>query len=47
MKVLVKKKSSGIRKGPEYLRSNLCQTGNSAIKTNSQFKDKYKGLTVR
>jgi transposase len=42
-----KKKSAKIRKGPKQLRSILCQVGNSAIKTNSQFKDKYKGLVIR
>lgn len=42
-----KKKSSKIRKGPKQLRSTLCQIANSAVKTNSQFKDKYKGLVIR
>lgn len=42
-----KKKSGKIRKGPKQLRSILCQVSNSAIKTNSQFKDKYKGLVIR
>ena len=42
-----KKKSCKIRKGPKQLRSTLCQTANAAIKTNSQFKDKYKGLVIR
>jgi transposase len=42
-----KKKSGKIRKGSKQLRSILCQVANSAIKTNSQFKDKYKGLVIR
>lgn len=42
-----KKKSSKIRKGPKHLRPTLCQIANAAIKTNSQFKDRYKGLVIR
>ncbi len=42
-----KKKSSKTRNGPKNLRSTLCQIANAAIKTSSQFKDKYKGLAIR
>ena len=42
-----KKKSGKTRKGNRYLRSLLCEMANAAIKTNSQFKGKYKGLVIR
>lgn len=42
-----KKKNSKTRNGPKNLRTTLCQIANTAIKTNSQFKDKYKGLVIR
>ena len=42
-----KQKSGKTRKGNQYLRRTLCETANAAIKTVSQFKDKYKTLTVR
>ena len=42
-----KQKSGKTRKSNQYLRRTLCETANAAIKTASQFKDKYKTLTVR
>jgi|SRR3990167_1625010 len=42
-----KQKSGKTRKGNQYLRRVLCETANAAIKTKSQFKDKYQTLVVR
>lgn len=42
-----KRKSGKTRKGNRYLRSLMCEIANAAIKTNSQFKGKYKGLVIR
>lgn len=42
-----KQKSGKTRKGNQYLRRVLCETANAAIKTTSQFKDKYQTLVVR
>jgi transposase len=42
------KRSSGrTRKGNRQLRHVLCELANGAVKTNSQFKSKYKGLVIR
>jgi len=46
MRVQVKK-SSRIRKSNPYVKSLLVEVANSAIKTNSQFKDKYETLVIR
>lgn len=40
-------KSGRTRKGNNFLRTILCEIANAAIKTKSQFKDKYKTLIVR
>lgn len=42
-----KKKSGRIRKGNNFLRTTLYEIANAAIKTKSQFKDKYKALVIR
>jgi transposase len=42
-----KKKSGHICKGNTYVRQLLCEIANSAVKTNSQFKNFYKGLLIR
>lgn len=42
-----KKKSGQTRKGNRQIRIVLCQIANAAVKTNSQFKGKYKGLLIR
>jgi transposase len=42
-----KRKSGKTRKGNNFLRTILCEISNAAIRTKSQFKDKYKTLIVR
>jgi len=42
-----KRKQGKTRKGNTYLRSMLCEIANAAIRTKSQFKDKYKTLVIR
>lgn len=42
-----KRKSGKTRKGNHYLRSLMCEVANAAIKTDSQFKGKYKALVIR
>lgn len=42
-----KKKSAKRRKGSPMLRQLLCEMANAAIKTKSQFKDKYQTLVIR
>ena len=42
-----KRKSGKTRKANRYLRSLMCEVANAAIKTNSQFKGKYRTLVVR
>ena len=42
-----KRKSGKTRKANTYVRSMLCEISNAAIKTKSQFKDKYKTLIIR
>lgn len=42
-----KRKSGKTRKGNTYLRSMLCEVANAAIRTKSQFKEKYKTLVIR
>lgn len=42
-----KRKSGKRRKGNQAVRSLLCEIANAAIKTKSQFKDKYKTLVIR
>ena len=42
-----KRMSGKTRKGNSYIRSILCEIANAAIKTKSQFKDKYKTLVIR
>lgn len=42
-----KRKSGKTRKGNTYLRSMLCKVANAAIRTKSQFKEKYKTLVIR
>jgi len=42
-----KRKSGKTRKGNRYLRALMCEVANAAIKTNSQFKGKYKALVIR
>lgn len=36
-----------MRKGNSVLKTTLCEVAGAAINTNSQFKDKYKTLTIR
>ena len=42
-----KRKNGKRRKGNPYLNFVLCEIANAAIKTNSQFKEKYKTLVIR
>lgn len=42
-----KRKNGRTRKGNKTIRSLLCELANAAIKTKSQFKDKYRGLVIR
>ena len=42
-----KRKSGRTRKANSYVRSLLCETANSARKTQSQFQGLYKGLVIR
>lgn len=42
-----KRKSGKTRKANTYVRSMLCEISNAAIKTKSQFKDKYQTLVIR
>jgi transposase len=42
-----KRKSGKTRKANTYVRSMMCEISNAAIKTKSQFKDKYKTLVIR
>jgi len=42
-----RKKSSKTRKGNKMLRTILCEAAYAAVKTNSQFKGKYRGLVIR
>jgi len=42
-----KRKSGRTRKANSYVRSLLCETANSARKTQSQFQGFYKGLVIR
>lgn len=42
-----KRKSSRTAKANKYAKSLVCELANSAIKTNSQFKGKYKSLVIR
>lgn len=42
-----KRYSGKTRKGNQQLRKVLCEISNSATKTSSQFKSKYKGLAIR
>lgn len=42
-----KKKSGKTRNGNHQLRVILCQIANAAVKTNCQFKGKYRGLLIR
>ena len=42
-----KRKSGKTRKGNNFLRTILCEIAKGAIKTKSQFKDKYKALVIR
>ena len=42
-----KRKTGRTRKANAYIRSLLCETANSARKTNSQFQGLYKGLVIR
>ncbi len=42
-----KRKSGKTRKANRYVRSILCEISNAAIKTKSQFKDKYQTLVIR
>ena len=42
-----KRKSGRTRKGNKAIRSLLCEVANAAIKTKSQFQDKYRSLIIR
>jgi len=42
-----KRKSGKTRKANTYVRSMMCEISNAAIKTKSQFKDKYQTLVIR
>lgn len=42
-----KRKSGRMRKGNKMVKTLLCEVANAAIKTESQFKGKYKGLVIR
>lgn len=42
-----KRKSGRTRKGNKTIRSLLCELANAAIKTKSQFRDKYRSLVIR
>jgi transposase len=42
-----KRKSGKTPKGNSFVRTLLCEVSNAAIKTKSQFKEKYKTLTIR
>lgn len=42
-----KRRSGKTPKGNRFLRSLLCQIAWAAVKTASQFKDKFKGLVMR
>lgn len=42
-----KRKSGKTRKANTYVRSMLCEISHAAIKTKSQFKDKYQTLVIR
>lgn len=42
-----KRKSGKTRKANTYVRSMLCEISNAAIKTKSQFKEKYQTLVIR
>lgn len=42
-----KRKSGKTRKGNAFLKAILCEIANAAIRTKSQFKDKYKALVIR
>lgn len=42
-----KRKSGRTRKGNKMIKTILCEVANAAIKTKSQFKGKYKSLSIR
>ncbi|MDR1395737.1 MAG: transposase, partial [Deltaproteobacteria bacterium] len=41
-----KRKSAAIRKGNRWVRRILCEAAQAAAKTESQFKGRFKGLTI-